>query len=160
MSLGRIHHIDISEDTVSESLEKVKEKLLQDKSRSGLKISWDFMRHSVKDLCEEDHEFDFLDKLNSEQIITKRDVESVASNDGIIEAIMENISKQHVYLFRGSCENIDSYLQTDEDKFIDRGDEMPSDMIATTLFDEKNKMVEYTVFDKPDSAVADVEENA
>ena len=33
-------------------------------------------------------------------------------------------------------------------------------MIATTLFDEKNKMVEYTVFDKPDSAVADVEENA
>ena len=26
MSLGRIHHIDISEDTVSESLEKVKEK--------------------------------------------------------------------------------------------------------------------------------------
>ena len=51
MSLGRIHHIDISEDTVSESLEKVKEKLLQDKSRSGLKISWDFMRHSVKDLC-------------------------------------------------------------------------------------------------------------
>ena len=26
MSLGRIHHIDISEDTVSESLEKVKER--------------------------------------------------------------------------------------------------------------------------------------
>ena len=98
--------------------------------------------------------------MNSEEIITKRDVESVASNEGIIEAIMENISKQHVYLFKGSCEKIDSYLQTDEDKFIDCVDEMPSDMIETSVFDEKNKMVDYTVFDKPDSAVADVEENA
>ena len=45
----------------------------------------------------------------------------MSSNSTFVEGIIKNVNKQIVYLYKGTSGDIDTYLASDDDNYIDYG---------------------------------------
>ena len=127
MSLG-VHHIDISLENIPGKLDDIKTKrLVEHSAGNGIngghtpKINWAELATFIRAAASTDDEEAFLANIESFVLPTKADVLSVSSNSTFVEGIIKNVNKQIVYLYKGTRGDIDTYLASDDDNYIDYG---------------------------------------
>ena len=127
MSTGREHHIDISVDTISTNIEKVREKrriqsLVGGANIDGPKINFDEMIVELQIEKPTPEEDVFVSKMIDKLPPTRKDLESVKDNPIFVESIIKHMTKTSVFLYRGLDSKLDEYINSDEDNFVDLGD--------------------------------------
>lgn len=117
MSLAREHHI-------STDIKEIKEKrAIKDQnggnSENGQKINFKLIVAELGPLTSTKQEEDFVAVLLDKDVPSRKHVTNISENSKFVTAVIQHMTKQIVYLYKGINSTIDDYLESDEDKYID-----------------------------------------